>query len=939
MSDDIRPPGPATVARKPPPVPKLDRATFDRFVAYLLDPSVGVLELRLFEAEHTRRGFIVPDRKYRGTYAGWYSDADELFGDLGKLDGVSAYIIPNPVKPYLFARAPNKLIKIKRGEGTSDADIACFRWLFIDVDPPLIEIGADGSATYRKRPDGISATGEELAFAVEVRDRILRENPDLAASAIWGRSGNGAWIYCRLPDYMPDEGRKLTDRALALLQQEYGIDCEIDQKCKNPSRLGPVPGTVKCKGFHTADRPWRRATMDSPDGRELEPVDLAEWLLVNEPEPDEGDAQAEEPDADGDGQVTSDGPTTGRRGPLTIEERARRYLAKCQPAISGQHGHDRTFAVACVVGPGFDLPPDVTFRLIWDDYNPRCVPPWSEKEVHHKVDDSYRVEPRRGWKLNAPPKRLPSADGESAGDFLVSLGASPQVPPEFEGPPKPITAALMLVPALDPIMIPSCFRRWCVDIAERVWCPLEYVVAALLVVIGALIGRRLTIRPKRHDHWTVVPNLWGAMVGPPGWLKTPALEEVTRPLNRLVAEAFEVHKAEVEDWRRRMMIAEARREAASRELKQLAKDKAATEAKLDELARHAMEGGDEAPPVARRYMTNDVTIEKLGVLLGENPNGLLVLRDELVGFLRGFDRQGHEQDRCFYLEGWNGTGPFTWDRLGRGTVHIPAVCVSLFGSIQPGPLARYLRGAICGDEADGFIPRFQVIVYPDPRGKFVNHDRWPDAKAKNEAYEVFRAIDRIDAAAKGAATDKDGGLPYVRFDDAAQEFFDAWRAELEDRVRMGTLGAVMEAHLSKYRSLMPSLALQFHLVDRAAAPALGRVPIGPAMAAAAWCELLEVHALRVYHSASEGGTEGAMLLAERIKRSVPNPFRPAEDVARKGWAGLSTAEEVWQAVGILEDRGWVKVVEVPSGDPAGRGRPKKLVYINPMVTSSNGGGS
>ena len=41
-------------------------------------------------------------------------------------------------------------------------------------------------------------------------------------------------------------------------------------------------------------------------------------------------------------------------------------------------------------------------------------------------------------------------------------------------------------------------------------------------------------------------------------------------------------------------------------------------------------------------MVNDSTVEKLGELLNENPNGLLVFRDELTGFLRQLDRDGHE---------------------------------------------------------------------------------------------------------------------------------------------------------------------------------------------------------------------------------------------------------------------------------------------------------
>src|SRR4029453_7681695 len=79
-------------------------------------------------------------------------------------------------------------------------------------------------------------------------------------------------------------------------------------------------------------------------------------------------------------------------------------------------------------------------------------------------------------------------------------------------------------------------------------------------------------------------------------------------------------------------------------------------------------------PVQTRYIVNDPTVEKLGELLNENPNGLLLFRDELTGWLRMLDRDGHESDRSFYLEAWNGTNSYTYDRIGRGTLPIKAAC-------------------------------------------------------------------------------------------------------------------------------------------------------------------------------------------------------------------------------------------------------------------------
>jgi putative DNA primase/helicase len=539
-----------------------------------------------------------------------------------------------------------------------------------------------------------------------------------------------------------------------------------------------------------------------------------------------------------------------------------------------------------------------------------------------------------------PPRRAKAGGGPAAqrppvaGGFVGSVGSSTLISPEFSGGFKPLKGDLLEVHPLPQALIPLPFRGWLTDIATRGCFPLEYPTAAALVALSSLVGRNLAIRPKRQDSWTVVPNLWGGIIGPPGLQKSPAVDEALTPLKRLVAEAMEAHAAAERTALEDAAIAEARASAAKKGLLAAAK-RGAPESELRELVA-ASKAAEVEAPAARRYMVNDATVEKLGELLRENPRGLLQYRDEMSGWLRSMDRPGHESDRGFYLETWMGNGSYTFDRIGRGTVHVDALCLSVFGTIQPGPLARYLKGAAAGEDADGFVPRFQLLVYPDPPDRFVNVDRWPDTRAKNDAFEVFRWVDSLDPAAAGAELDEDRGLSFVRFDPAAQGLFDAWREGLENRLRGGAESALMAGHLAKYRSLMPSLALLLHLIDSVGQPTLSAVTFPAAEAAAAWCEFLESHARRAYQSALDGDPETAARLGERIKASLPNPFT-FRHVANKGWAGLDTVEDVRRTVGFLEDRNWVKVVTKPPG-PSG-GRPSEEVWVHPALLSGEGGAS
>ena len=100
--------------------------------------------------------------------------------------------------------------------------------------------------------------------------------------------------------------------------------------------------------------------------------------------------------------------------------------------------------------------------------------------------------------------------------------------------------------------------------------------------------------------------------------------------------------------------------------------------------------------------------------------------------------------------------------------------------------------------------------------------------------------------------------------------FIEWLADLEGKVRGNDLHPALISHLSKYRSLMPSLALLFELADRAASGALPEtadlfVSLEHARQAAAFCGYLESHAQRIYSCLTTPQMRAAQELAEKIK--------------------------------------------------------------------------
>lgn len=488
--------------------------------------------------------------------------------------------------------------------------------------------------------------------------------------------------------------------------------------------------------------------------------------------------------------------------------------------------------------------------------------------------------------------------------------------------PTPLPDALPPVDPFDPGLLPEALCAWVMDIAHRMQCPPDFPAVAALVALSSLTGARAVVQPKARDDWQVVPNLWGMAVGRAGVKKSPAFSEALKPLNRLQAAEFEQWQAAHDAWALDCKVAAMQGDANEKRAKELAhRDPAAARALLAPV-------DTPAEPMARRFMVNDATVEKLGELMQQNPWGTLSYRDELYGLLTSLDKQGQEGSRAFMLQAYDGNQGYTFDRIGRGTVFIPRVCLAMIGGIQPGRIQGYVRDAVSGGSGDdGLLQRFGLIVWPDISTDFIHVDQWPDTQAKQTAWAVFERL-----AALQPASDTE---PVIwRFDDAAQALFVEWLVPFEIEIRGDDLHPAMVSHLSKYRKLIPALALLFALIDTPDSG--GLIHERELMRALSFGDYLRTHANRLYAAAVTPETTDAATLLSRIKAGklvdrdgvIMDTFTP-RDVAVKHWAGLATPDAVRKAADVLASYDYLKLDVVKSG--ASGGRPSDRYTVNPLT--------
>ncbi len=115
----------------------------------------------------------------------------------------------------------------------------------------------------------------------------------------------------------------------------------------------------------------------------------------------------------------------------------------------------------------------------------------------------------------------------------------------------------------------------------------------------------------------------------------------------------------------------------------------------------------------QRLVSTDATVEALADLARANPRGLILLRDELAGFLRGIGQYkvASAADEAFWLSAIDGKRHIV-HRRSTGETAVDRLLVSVIGGIQPPVFSEIMRHRKCCES--GFAARFW-IVWPQRR--------------------------------------------------------------------------------------------------------------------------------------------------------------------------------------------------------------------------------
>lgn len=459
-------------------------------------------------------------------------------------------------------------------------------------------------------------------------------------------------------------------------------------------------------------------------------------------------------------------------------------------------------------------------------------------------------------------------------------------------------------------VLPAGRSEWAHIAAEGASCSVDYVALPLLAAAGSLIGNARWGQPWAG--WCEPPALFAGLIGRPSSGKSPGLDTVTGLL-------AQQEMALNEDWEERRR-AHIRDSTAAKERRSRWEGEVKTAVGKGHSPPDMPADADEPePPQRRRLLSTEPTVEKAARLVHANPRGLLLVRDELAGWIGGMDRysRGDGSDRAFWLQAYGGR-PWAPDRVkdaDRATT-IPHLLWGVVGAIQPDRVAGQL---LAGDD-DGLAARF-IYTWPAP-------------------IPPRRPCRRPDNSAAGSALAALIGLDWqspdpvlLPFTEDAAAALQAWREEaanLED----GAAGMFL-SWLGKLPGFCLRLAVILEHLEwcwTQYGPPPDRIGVNAVAAAADFLERYAVPmARRVFGEASLPRAErDARAVARWLAKQKPVPDTINERELRRvsGGPGIRETARITAAMEELAEADWLR--PAPSRSD-GYGRQRQDWAINPAV--------
>ena len=326
---------------------------------------------------------------------------------------------------------------------------------------------------------------------------------------------------------------------------------------------------------------------------------------------------------------------------------------------------------------------------------------------------------------------------------------------------------------------PDNIQNYILQSAHTLGLSIDYMGCSMLWLISVVVGNSLSIKVKTG--WNEMAVVWLALVGKKGIGKTPSINQMIWPLER-------INNQEIKKY-----------------IKQYAKFKEYD--KSDKKEKAQMEEITE--PKKTQFIVNDVTLEALVDMHEENKNAVAVFKDELAGWFKDMNKYRAGSDLEFWLSSWSGKS-VNMNRKTAKSSFVDKPFIPVLGGIQPSIFEQFNNEQ---NVDNGFIDRL-LLTFPDAYIENYNENELQHDLRQWYSDYVVKFYDHIKKYVCNYSPDGDV-LPYeANFTPAAKKEWIRVFNNISEQQNSDDMNEYMKSMLPKQKSYIPRFALLINTLDK-----------------------------------------------------------------------------------------------------------------------------
>jgi hypothetical protein len=326
-------------------------------------------------------------------------------------------------------------------------------------------------------------------------------------------------------------------------------------------------------------------------------------------------------------------------------------------------------------------------------------------------------------------------------------------------------------------IFPEPIQSYILECNSKLDSNVDYMGCSLLWLISVSIGNAIEIEVKRG--WNENATIWISLVGKAGVGKTPSINNIIFPLQKVNSREIKNYYKELEKFEY-----------------------------YDNLSKKEKEESIEVQkPIKKQFIANDITLEALVDLHQESDNAVGVFKDELAGWLKDMNKYRSGSDLEFWLSCWSGKS-VSLNRLTRKGSFVEKPFIPVLGGIQPSILNSFYTEE---NKDNGFMDRM-LLSFPDSKIELYNEN-----ELEYELLEWYKdnMICFYDTIKTVIQRDKDNNIESLtaKFDSEAKIEWMRIFNEISNFQNDDNENEYLKSMYPKQKSYIPRFALIIHVFN------------------------------------------------------------------------------------------------------------------------------